>query len=348
MRLAVALGLFFGVSASAETLRLGLELTVTGPGMSSRPEGIVAVLDGLEKLRLELIRNCPAWNCKVETIKDKEKILRHRVTYKDGFYFDVSVDAGVLEVTAAPLVLGDWKKQRDRIQNHFFDPAAALGMTPAPDRGGGHIHMDGKAFEADSRLLRNWIVDFHNHPEVAFGVLRHVKNKNGALWAHLSEQTQAALRGVIKRFDFDLKAGNQWSSTRLAQAIYDEVQAPAHQRGEVEQARYFALNFERYITEEGESRTVEIRSVKPPSSMDEFLLQAGLVDRRIEYLKGKTELIAFKPGVRNWDGNHPEEAVAQFDQYLTEMGAKLSDGFVKLLSPALTPFACKLAFRTVK
>ena len=53
-------------------------------------------------------------------------------------------------------------------------PNSACIQTRKLGNGGGHINIGfASAFEGDALLLRNFIVDFANHPEMATGIFLH-------------------------------------------------------------------------------------------------------------------------------------------------------------------------------
>ena len=64
-----------------------------------------------------------------------------RVTYKDGWSFDVTMDPYCLEVVMPPFTLEELKKNKNRLQTELFDNMKAVGLIPIRSLGGGHIHM---------------------------------------------------------------------------------------------------------------------------------------------------------------------------------------------------------------
>lgn len=86
-------------------------------------------------------------------------------------YFDIVFDNNVLEVRATPLTSETFQKHQYFFQKFLFKPAFKIGLKPHWRIGGGHIHLDVEThFRNNPLLIRNFIVDLVNHPELFLGV----------------------------------------------------------------------------------------------------------------------------------------------------------------------------------
>lgn len=272
--------------------------------------------DGFPKIRLrkELAEKIVTLCAQRTSFADHCNVINDgftvRVAYSNGFWFEITTDEQVLEVQTKPSTFDEFHALRERLQRDLFDVAHQVGLQPDIFASGGHIHIGIKeAFGNDGRLLRNFFVDFANHPEIADGVLDLNYLNAPPLSAH-SERVRDNLRKVLEEFD----SSNDQSITNFARLInkkvYTEAIAP---RVFVMPDKYQALNLRH-------KETIEIRSIRAQLDMDEFLKELKLFESRIAYVKKLT-----KDGANikylGLSGNMKDKAMVDaFYRYVRESG----------------------------
>ena len=91
--------------------------------------------------------------------------------FDDDFYIGFGIDQHVVEVTTSKHSINSKNKNAQRIQTFVFDHLEKYNLKPRSFYGSGHISLDLKtAFNDDVKLLRNFLVDYLNHPALYHGV----------------------------------------------------------------------------------------------------------------------------------------------------------------------------------
>ena len=138
-----------------------------------------------------------------------------RVTFPDDWWFQVSLDPGVIEVQAKPETFERYRQLEPRIREFIFKSANKVDLAPHPNLGGGHIHMGLlSAFDNNQLLFRNYVVDTMNHPELAMGIFSK-DYINSPPVAILGEEAKKEMKAVLAEFDADPKM----TIEKFAQAI---------------------------------------------------------------------------------------------------------------------------------
>lgn len=274
-----------------------------------------------------LTKRCKASkSCLVKKIYDRNGSPSFRVTYHDGVWFNISLDPAVVEVQASPMTTAEWSKNRERFEKDVFEVAKSLGLKPHSDIGGGHIHMGlESSFGGDSKLFRNFIVDFANHPELARGVLADDPANSRAL-ADADDEVKVEFQKAIQRFDQGEIQGVRDLADEIENNVYHFYKyrnsLPAH-------AKYQALSFARVTDNslkfigklEPHQRTVEFRAFRAQSSFDDFFKEIKLIEGRLRYIKALDHPIEFR------DPRHQftREKMESFRRYVEESGLKWED-----------------------
>jgi len=245
-------------------------------------------------------------DCSVERNNPKSSDYG-KVTYSDGWWFQVTLDMGTIEIISRPTTLSVFKKIKRRIDNHIFGVAQSLGLkTNSESFGGGHIHIgiESSGLGSDPVLFRNFIVDFFNHDEMASGILND-DDENALPFSRLPEEAKAYIRQSIKEFDDSPKSKEDLKALiENINLAYKEFTA-----GD----RYHALNLLH-------ADTVEIRSLRMQRNMDDFLKLLHLFQSRIDYLKTfEDKLIPLDELKAN---NKPANHLQRFHRYVTESKLK--------------------------
>ncbi|HCM38920.1 MAG: hypothetical protein A2Z97_01105 [Bdellovibrionales bacterium GWB1_52_6] len=279
----------------AVSIKVGPELTFTNENMLnanwSMPNGDVTAVraenkEALERYKIKIQELCLRKGCKIEeqfhVWSDGWRTPELRVTYPDGWWFIAGLDTSVLEFQSKEMTLKDLDAFHARIQQDIFDACEELGLKPKPGVGGGHIHIDlTSAFPEDGRLLRDFLVDYSNHPGLAFGALS-LDQGNATPVAKLRSDQKIAFRKVISDFDYGLIRGRNQLAKEIERRVY--FHSPVY--GDPSQ-KYMAVNLTRVTKENvAESfRTVELRALRAQRNADDLKKIADLFEGRINYLK---------------------------------------------------------------
>ncbi len=210
------------------------------------------------------------------TVKGHDSI---RVEFEDGFWIEVSHDPVVLEVTMKKGSTAHFKKNAKRIQSLVFDSAKQLGLVVHERIGGGHISVDYEsAFEHMKLLFRNFLVDYANHAELAWGVFgNHLGN--APPMSALNRSSKEEFYQIIHQFDTD----PSMTIEKLIQQIESRVYTnnPFEKSGWVGNTHYQAIRLDQV---KGSSPRIEMRGFAPQKSLDDFIALCELIENRIQFL----------------------------------------------------------------
>lgn len=246
-----------------------------------------------------------------------------RVTYKDGFYFEVGIDMCVIETQTKPGRIADFVFNKKRLETDLWKVAESLDLRPHNRTGQGHVHIGLSAFNHDPLLLRNFFVDYTNHPELAYGALgNHLLNSPPV--AALKPEQRTGLKLALEKFDSLSKK----TIPEFVRLIHKYTYTSSTASGWGGADYYHAIRLQRSESI-NEASTVEIRAFRPQATVDEFVLQLELIQGRIDFLKGKRPVEYQDTGKYEYS---PQEVVNGFHKYITE--ANLSWEKFKVLLPA--------------
>lgn len=319
------------LEARTTSIKIGPELTFTNDEMVNaewmmsngdvsaiRPENQQA----LEKFKIRIQAICKQFGCKVEgqfhLWPDGWRTPEVKVVYPDGWWFIAGLDTSVLEFQAKEMSLGDLSRVKRRIEEHIFETCKDIGLKPRSGVGGGHIHIDlTSAFPEDGKLLRDFIVDYSNHPGLAYGALT-MDRGNATPIAKLRPDQKIAFRKVISDFDHGIIKGREQLATELERRVY--FRSPAY--GEPPQ-KYMAVNLTRVTRKNvpDSFRTVELRALRAQQSADDLEKLGELFERRINFLKSQPERVPV--GSLSPPGSDAE-VYSQFRSYVEGPGLDFS------------------------
>lgn len=266
----------------------------------------------------------------VQEEEDKVGLPVIKVTYKDGWWYKVSLDVGVIETQTYKMSLPDAQQRGwlDRLDKDVFAVAEKLGLKPDQTFGGGHIHLDlGTTFGGSYMLFRNFLVDFTNNPLAlealendptnapVIGQLKSGPNEFAQFLRHLSSQ------------GLDKKDGTEaivYTAGQLQKRVYklqEELDPPE---------KYHALNTTR-IADTGlplKEKTLEIRALRAQRSVKEFFLVAQLFQARIAMLKQQLGELAFDKKAASARGkkhSDPTDVIKAFREYIETANLAFED-----------------------
>ena len=248
-----------------------------------------------------------------------------RVTYRDGWYFEVGIDMCVIETQTKPGRIADFVFNKKRLEKDLWKVAESLDLRPHSRAGQGHVHIGLNAFDHDPVVLRNFFVDYANHPEVAFGALgNHLLNSPPI--AALKPEQRSGLKLALDEFD----AAEAKSIPQFVRLIHKYVYTSTTAESWGGADYYHAIRLKRSLTI-NDASTVEIRAFRPQATVDEFVLQLELIQARINYLKSKPLVEYIETSRYEYS---PQEVVNGFHKYVTETGLNW-DKYKVLLPPNL-------------
>lgn len=237
------------------------------------------------------------------------------------------LDVGVLECNTAPRPYLFYAQNELEYESLIFSAAWEAGLRPDDFLGGGHIHI-GTVFTRNPQLLRDFTVDFMNHPSLSMGILHY----NPLFALHIADadpERQLRFLKMIKRFDEDKAEGYLWSAKRFAeeyhggerpgQGVFEDFVNPFAKQDIAEQhdLRNFALNLRNFIgSAAGALDTAEVRAILPQKNFHDFVLQIKLFRARLKWLaEHPGQQPRFVVGPRTF-----HEAQAEFRKYVEECG----------------------------
>lgn len=263
-----------------------------------------------------------------------------RVEYKDGFYFDVTMDPACLEVIPKPMTISELRKNKERIQKDIFDMLKASGLEPHRAFGGGHIHLGAiSAFGNDVKLFRNFLVDTANHTELASGALENDAENATPLYK-LNKNQRKAFKKLIDRADEkEFKTPIDLATAFVEDVLFEGKEAGAKK---LMAQRYLQLNvmrmadldlsnidphatwagYEAYVNfaeVTDETATAETRHLRAQMNADDVVWDAEMVMGRLNWLK-KQGMLKLSDDFMKGVTPKPKDAANNFVTYLRQAG----------------------------
>jgi hypothetical protein len=128
-----------------------------------------------------------------------------KVTYADGWWFNVGQDPNTVEVTHQKYTPSEFAATiKERIARDIYGTAARAGLRPVASREGvastgGHLNIGFRqVFSGNPLLVLNFILDFSNHAEIATGIL--VNDAYSAQALRLSAERRNKLEQLKREF----------------------------------------------------------------------------------------------------------------------------------------------------
>lgn len=252
-----------------------------------------------------------------------------RVTYQDGWYFEVGIDMCVIETQTKPGRIADFIYNKNRLEEDLWQVAESLDLRPHYRAGQGHVHIGLSAFNNDPILLRNFFVDYSNRPELAFGALgNHLGNSPPI--AALKPEQREGLQTALKQFD----ALETKTIPDFVRLITRNVYTASTIEGWDGADYYHAIRLERSMRINSAS-TIEIRAFRPQQTVDQFILQLELLQSRINFLRAKPLIQYHETDKYQYSR---QDIVNSFYQYVTETGLSW-EKYKVLLPPEMQSIA---------
>lgn len=271
------------------------------------------------QFRDEVLRRCA--RCEVQELNDKYGISKYRITLPSGWFFEITLDPGLIEITANSLEWKELLENRGEMENLIWGSAAQIGLRFDT---AGHLNFGiEKTFGGDSRLFANFLADYFNHVELTEGLMGYLDVRNAPHPERLRNRQANALKNILNTFDPEKS-----SIQDLARLIVREVyyRSTAYGIGDGEPAeKYHAVNLVS-IAEGKPWPRVELRAVGMQKSVHELELLVKLYLARIAYLKRQEAPLKI-PYVADasFHSLSTDSMVESFHRYVTESGLNWQD-----------------------
>lgn len=272
--------------------------------------------DARDRFAERVLKSCGG--CRILPYKNEYGIKSYRVTYADDWYFNITTDPAVVEIQTGPVTAFELKMMKERIDRDIFGCARAVGlevMKLSPKLGTGHIHVGIRStIKNDLSLLRDFFVDYSNHPELAMGIFAKDRNNAPAL-VELTPLQQKEFRAVIDEVD----TGQITSVRGFANAIRNRVYTSTPSLFGPS-SKFQAFNVDRVGNPEiisGE-QTFELRgfTMEMQTSAADLILLDELIQRRIQFLGDRQDRVPLVLKTLRSE----KEKVERFSRYVTEAG----------------------------
>jgi hypothetical protein len=181
-------------------------------------------------------------------------------------------------------------------------------------------------------LIRNFLMDLLNHNELAMGIFSFDPLNAAPFEIFLSPQSQQRLLNLFSDYD----AGALRSDVPNAQDYFRDFTSYPTDDHELFIFRFYKIfsSKKSAITvynatrrREAKYRRIEVRSVRPQASLDVFIRQIELLQGRLNYLRGLSEPLPYKPVCQFLEQDNPynppidpQEALQAFYIYVEQSG----------------------------
>lgn len=275
----------------------------------------------VEEFRDEVIKRC-AGGCYVAEVDGKWTkigVPSFRVTFPDGWWFEITPDPFVVEIRGKPQTISELKANRDRMQYMIFESAAAVGLSPnclscRILRFASHFNFGVRsAFGSSGHDFLAFFTDFANFPALASGGF----GKDFFSAPPISRLAKSQRKALAKLIS-EVNRGKSMTPAEVAQRILDDVYtATVHTGAYPGHDQAFSV---KYVPKASDERDLpaELRPVEMVESVDEFILMAEVVNARVNYVKHRRQPIVYGQSERH--AFSAQETVNQFYIYISEAG----------------------------
>lgn len=258
---------------------------------------------------------CKSMGCTVEKVSGKFT-PDYKVTFADGWWFKISHDPAVVEVTTKPSTIAELSERRQLIDKAIFKVPKQVGFY-TDNENTAHFNIGAKsAFGEKGIDMMRFFVDYQNHPELALGALGEDLG-NAPPLSVLSEEQRLVLLDVIN----DVETGKLTGLGEIAETITRRVYTKSYYPdwGGAYHYQAVGLKYLKAADLKNGDRPFELRSMWSQPNMGHFIRIAELIEARIEMLKKQDGLIYYdrsaRQAIRSWS-----ELKTRFYVYVRETG----------------------------
>lgn len=306
MRISLVL-LFFSTSLIANSqntldFRVGPELTFTNNlikeafrAMNKKNLGYssqIATSETSKKFSTLLIKKILSKcnTCKTEVLRDQFKQERGlAIIFENNFKIFVTLDPSVIEIQTSPIDYNNLNEATQILNDKIYNSAKEIGIGPSYAMGGGHIHLGAKGlFTEDPELLRDFLVDLYNHPEISLEILGDLSSDDPTIHA-LPSKNKKAFYSLIDQFDKMNMSTNDFVYL-MHQTVYNQTLNSFLNNGS-SKYKFQAINLLRMDESISKTaineQTLELRFLRTQKSAEQFRLTVELFKKRLEFLKSR-------------------------------------------------------------
>jgi hypothetical protein len=249
-------------------------------------------------------------DCKVEGIRGEvtwsvgngdggvvDMVEAYRVKYKDGYFFDITHDVGLIEVKIGGLTPERFEAGEKRFQD-FLDLASSESHGFRLERGEMHLHEGiSSNYRGNITHIRNRFVDKMNHQEFPFIFAQSLDNTPPL--SMLPEDRYKALQEIIQQVDYSLLTEPSEFYKALKKRVYDITKNPEWVTDWEPPQKFQYFNTTRGSNKiPARLRTHETRSMMAPKNAKDITDIVKLEAARIKYVASQPamiELQRFRP-----------------------------------------------------
>lgn len=268
-----------------------------------------------KKFVANVTARCKTLGCTVEKVSGKWS-PDFKVTFADGWWFKISHDPAVIEITTKPSTIAELSARRELIDDAIFKTAKKDGFYTDMENTA-HFNIGAKsAFGNKAIDLMRFFVDYQNHPELALGALGDDLGNAPPLSVLGADQRQVLL-DVIN----DVETGKIKGVGEVAEAITRRVYTRSYypEWGGANHYQAVGLKYVKAADLANGDRPLELRSMWSQPNMGHFIRIAELVEARIAMLNKQEGLIYYdrsaREEIRSWS-----ELKTRFYVYVRETG----------------------------
>lgn len=271
--------------------KVGIEATLTNQTLQEHARVLPPQLDEyLVRLAERIKIVCP--DCQVNSYMGPSFEEEYKVTFPDGYSLNLGRDQRVIEVTGTPIEYENLEKHTKKITEVLLAAGEGMGLRPAKNTGGGHLHLDFEAFfKSDVFTFRDFMVDSFNNSFLYEGFFGGEVNNAPSL-RQLPKSSQENFVKIIE--DFDRKPFSLFEFiSRLESEVYHQTFSPNFTPPQ----KYQAISLIHALRSGG---TIEFRNVRPYQSGDSVeLISKALFARRdhLERNYGEKKILDLKKGL---------------------------------------------------
>jgi hypothetical protein len=290
-------------------------------------QNVAAAEKDAAKLFGDTIKERCGTDCTVIPHSGKNDATEYKVTFQDGYNFNVSVDPGCVEIQTEPETLAQIQSYESRTQKFIFSIAEELGMNGEGQAAHFNVGLL-SAFEGEPKAFLKYFVTYNNLPELSTGVLGNNPG-NAPPISHLKPEQRSALAKIIDDVNNGKFATVQEVAIRIQSEVY--TSSPTWDGG----AHYQGISV-KYIRQDmtlANDRPFEFRAFRQPQTAHERTLLAELSEKRMAFERADTGPISFLD-VAKQESYSNFDLANSFRFYLEEMGEDW-DHYKELLPPEL-------------
>ena len=298
------------------------------------PEALQAKAEFMHQIQ----EDCLASGCKVDKIGGKFSV-DYRVTLPNGWWFIVSHDPAVIEITTKPSTLAELRQNTENINQFIFKSARKAKFRVHRDDNAHFNFGVQSAFDNDPKEFLKFFVDYQNNTHLSLGTLGQdfynapplsiqkeeqrialaaiVTEVNAGKYGSIAEVSKAVMKRVYtSTYDKELQNSVHYQSIGLKYITKEKLVKPSFESLEV-QALLNLIPFVDFT--KPHDQPIELRAAWSQTSAEHFIKIAELVEARVAFLKKQSSSVVYLKSNRK-EINTWREAKTRFYIYVTETG----------------------------